>query len=61
MNANALILVALGSDHDVRFVQNEHLHFGQVKAAQFRAPVEQLARRTDQQMICQLRSSGNFI
>lgn len=60
MNANALILVSLSSNHDVSFVEDKNLNLAKIKAAKFGTPIQQLTRGTDENVISQLGATRNF-
>ena len=51
LNPDALVLVALGGDHDVRLVQHKHADLLGVKDLQLDAPVEDGARCSDHDVL----------
>jgi hypothetical protein len=51
VQANALILMTLLSNHDVSLVQDEDVDFGQIECAELKRPIENLARRADYDVI----------
>jgi hypothetical protein len=59
VNSNALILVPLCGNHNVSLVEDEYFYFSQIKTAQFRSPIQQLARSTNKNVIVQLRATRN--
>lgn len=51
MNANTLILMALGVNHNVRLVQNEHRDFLHIDHLELDDPVQNLAGCSDDYVI----------
>lgn len=51
MNANALILVALRRDHHIGLVQHKHRDLLHVQHLELQRPIENLARRADNNVI----------
>lgn len=60
VQSDALVLVTLLCDHDVGFVEYEDLDFRQVEGAELERPVEDLSRRSDDDVIDQLSAAFNF-
>lgn len=47
MNPNALILMTLRGNHDISFIQHEHLYFAQIKNLEFETPIQNFPRCPD--------------
>uniref|UniRef100_A0A8C5CX34 Uncharacterized protein n=1 Tax=Gadus morhua TaxID=8049 RepID=A0A8C5CX34_GADMO len=57
LNPDALVLMSLGGDHDVRLVQNKHADLLWVKELQLEAPVKDGARRSDHDVLLDVLSA----
>ena len=51
VNPDGLILMTLGSDHNIRLVQHKHRDLLQVKEFEFDAPIEHLAGGPDDDVV----------
>jgi len=59
LDSDGLVLVALRVDHNVGLIKDKDVDLLQVNHSETRAPVEQRARRTDDDVVCQLLTSHN--
>lgn len=60
VNPNTLVLMALCIDHNISFVQDKHIDFFDVKHTELGAPIKNLSRCADNDVVVQLAATSDY-
>lgn len=61
VNPNTLILMALCIDHNISFVQDKHIDFFNVKHTELGAPIKNLSRCADNDVVVQFAATSDYM